>query len=118
MATTTKSLHNALRATYMDKIAKFLTEADEEVLITGSNEISIPCVDLEGNDEFIVLTFKVPTGSRDGDPYDGYLAAKDYQDKCVAKAEKEKEAKEKKAKKIAEQKAMKEKKAKMKKESE
>ena len=115
MATTSKkSLHNALRAKYIERVSKFLVDAGEEVLITGSNEIALPCVDSEGNDEFIVITFKVPTGSRDGDAYDGYSMAKDFEMKSAEKAEKAKISAEKKAKKIAQDKKMREKKAKVK----
>ena len=115
MATTSKkSLHDALRAKYIERVSKFLADAGEEVLVTGSNEIALPCVDSEGNDEFIVITFKVPTGSRDGDAYDGYSMAEDFKIKSAEKAEKAKIAAEKKAKKIAQDKKMREEKAKAK----
>ena len=114
MAVSKKSLHQSLRKSYMDKITAFLADQGEEVLVTGSNEIALPCVDSEGNDEFIVLTFKVPTGSRDGDPYDGYSIAEDFKMKSAEKAEKAKIAAEKKAKKIAQNKKMREEKAKAK----
>ena len=112
MATTSKkSLHDALRAKYIERVSKLLADAGEEVLVTGSNEIALPCVDSEGNDEFIVITFKVPTGSRDGD---GYSMAEDFKIKSAEKAEKAKIAAEKKAKKIAFDKKMREEKAKAK----
>ena len=115
MATTSKkSLHDALRAKYIERVSKFLADAGEEVLVTGSNEIALPCVDGEGNDEFIVITFKVPTGSRDGDAYDGYSMAEDFKMKSAEKAEKAKIAAERKAKKIARDKKMREEKAKAK----
>lgn len=115
MATTSKkSLHDALRAKYIERVSKFLADAGEEVLVTGSNEIALPCVDSEGNDEFIVITFKVPTGSRDGDAYDGYSMAEDFKMKTAEKAEKARIAAEKKAKKIAQDKKMREEKAKAK----
>ena len=115
MATTSKkSLHDVLRAKYIERVSKFLADAGEEVLVTGSNEIALPCVDSEGNDEFIVITFKVPTGSRDGDAYDGYSMAEDFKMKSAEKAEKAKIAAERKAKKIARDKKMREEKAKAK----
>ena len=61
-----KSTRDALRVSYMNRIRDFLVNAGEEVLQTGTNEFALPCVDSEGNDEFVVLTVKVPTGSRDG----------------------------------------------------
>lgn len=115
MATNSKkTLHNALRAKYIERVSKFLADSGEEVLVTGSNEIALPCVDSEGNDEFIVLTFKIPTGSREGDIYDGYSMAEDFKMRTAEKAEKAKVAAEKKAKKIARDKQMREAKAKAK----
>lgn len=101
MAVSKKSLHEALRTSYMEKVYAALYNAGEEILRTASNEFAIPCVDTEGNDEFIVLTFKVPTGSRDGDPYDGYAVAEEYAMKVADKATKAKEQAAKKAAKIA-----------------
>ena len=96
-----KILNDGLREKYLEIISTLLNEQDEEVLRTNSNEIAIPCVDSENNDKFVVITVKVPTGSRDGDAYDGYSMAEDYAIKCKNKAENaEKKAKEK-AKKIA-----------------
>ena len=115
MATTSKkSLHDTLRAKYIERVSKFLADAGEEVLVTGSNEIALPCVDSEGNDEFIILTFKVPTGSRDGDAYDGYSMAEDFKMKSVEKAEKAKIAAKAKAKKIERDKKFREEQAKAK----
>ena len=81
-----KSTRDALRVSYMNRIRDFLVNAGEEVLQTGTNEFALPCVDSEGNDEFIVLTVKVPTGSRDGEPYDGYSMAEDFTMKQAEKA--------------------------------
>ena len=100
MATSRKTLNDKLRLRYMEKIGIFLTEEGEEILVTASNEYAIPCVDDEGNHSWLVLTFKVPTGSRDGDPYDGYSLAEDYEMKQKAKEEKAKEAAAKKAEKV------------------
>ena len=84
------------------------------MLRTNSNEFALPCVDEEGNEEFIVLTFKVPTGSRDGEAYDGYGEAEAFEMKATEKAEKAKEAAEKKARKVERDKAQREAKAKAK----
>ena len=101
MATSKKTLHEALRAKYMALVGDFLKAQGEEILVTGSNEFALPCVDAEGNEEFLVLTFKVPTGSRDGEAYDGYGMAEDYAMKSAEKADKAEKAKAEKAKKIA-----------------
>lgn len=95
---TQKQLDEMLKADFLDRVTKFLSGEDggkEEVLRVKSNEIAIPVVDSEGNERWIVITIKVPTGERGGDGYDGYSMAEDYQMKQEAKAEKkaEKEAK-------------------------
>lgn len=118
MAKSKKQLHEELRSQFMKMVSDLLTEKDEEILVVGSNEIAIPCVDSEGNDEYMVITFKVPTGSRDGDIYDGYLMAEDYALKVRTQAEKAEKAKAEKEKKIARDKAMRETKAKAKAERE
>ena len=114
MATSKKSLNEKLRYRYLNLISDYLHSQDEEVLVTGSNEICIPCLDEEGNDEFLVITFKVPTGSRDGDAYDGYALAEEYEMKCKEKMEKAKESAKKKAEKIEHDKAVREARAKAK----
>lgn len=96
-----KATNDALRAKYVEILRKALSDLGEEVLTTGSNELAIPTVDSEGNDQYVVFTVKVPTGSRDGDAYDAYAMAEDYALKQRAKAEKAKETAAKKAAKIA-----------------
>lgn len=118
MAKSKKQLHEELRARFMKVIADYLTEQGEEVLQTASQEIAIPCVDSEGNDEYVVITFKVPTGSRDGEPYDGYGMAQSYTMKVQADTEKKAEAQAKKERKIAKDKAEREAKARAKAERE
>ena len=103
-----KVTRDALRVSYMNRIRDFLADAGEEVLQTGTNEFALPCVDSEGNDEFIVVTVKVPTGSRDGDAYDGYSMAEDYALKMAEKKAKAEEAAAKKAAKIERDKKMRE----------
>ena len=106
-----KATNEALRAQYIELITKLLGEGGEEVLRVKSNEIAIPCVDRDGEDNYVVITIKVPTGSRDGDPYDGYGEAESYAIACKQKAEKAASDAEKKAKKVARDEAMRAKKA-------
>ena len=106
-----KILHEELRAKFLEQHIAFMKEQGEEVLVIASNEVCIPCVDSEGNEEYMCVRFKVPLGSKD-EAFDGYAMAEDYNAKVVAKAEKEKLAKEKKERKIARDKAMREQKAK------
>lgn len=108
MATSKKVLREALKARYVSGIIEHLELVGEEVLRTGSNEFAIPCLDDENNEEWVVITVKVPTGSRDGEGYDGYEVAQDYQLKLKQKAEKAEAAAQAKAKKIARDKATRE----------
>lgn len=100
MAVSNKVLNDKLRECYIQKLIEKFAE-EEEVLRVGSSEISFPVVDGAGNEKFVVLSVKVPTGSRDGDEYDGYSMAQEYEMKCAEKAEKAKAAAEAKAKKMA-----------------
>ena len=115
---TTKQLHEELRNKFLEKITKLLADEGEEILATGSNEIVIPTLDSENNDEYIVITVKVPTGSRDGDAYDGYAMADEYRRRVAAAKEREEKAKAEKERKIARDNAMREQKAKAKAERE
>jgi hypothetical protein len=105
MASNIKQLRDNLRAQWFDTFKNFLEGQGEEVLQTASNELAIPVVDAEGGEQFIVVTVKVPTGERGGDPYDGYAVAQDYAMKC----EKRKAKAEENARKDAERKAKKDK---------
>ena len=106
-----KATNDALRAQYVEIISKLIADSGEEVLRVKSNEIAIPCVDRDGEDSYVVVTIKVPSGSRDGDPYDGYGEAESYALSCKQKAEKAAADAVKKAKKIARDEAMRAKKA-------
>ena len=89
MAKTAKVLNDEIKVRFLEGVAEHLSNVGEEVLRTGSNEIALPVLDEDGNEKWLVLTFKVPTGSRDGDAYDGYSMAEDYQMKLKEKAEKQ-----------------------------
>ena len=104
MAKTQKSLNDELRALYMERVHTSLSQEDE-VLVVGANELAVPVVDTEGNEKWIVLTVKVPTGSRDGDAYDGYAMAEDYCLRLKNKAEKAAERERKTAERQAKAKA-------------
>lgn len=105
MASNRNKNREELRTRYLSGIIEHLETAGEEVLRTNSNEIAIPCLDVDGNEEWVVITFKVPTGSRDGDAYDGYSVAEEYAIKQKLKAEKAIAAAKAKEKKIAKDKA-------------
>lgn len=94
-----------LRNDMIDTLTNLLVGEGEDVLRVKSNEISIPFVTEDGEEGYYVLTVKIPTGSRDGDAYDGYAEAEDYALKLKEKAEKAKEKAKAKAEKIAKDKA-------------
>ena len=101
MAISRKAEREMLKADYLNKIVSYLDDVDE-ILRVKSNEIAIPVVGCEGNEDFIVITVKVPTGANKGtEPYDGYAMAEEYEMKLKEKERKAKESAEKKAKKIA-----------------
>lgn len=96
-----KQTIDALRMDYVKRLAEILKEEGEDVLVVGSNELAIPVVDGEGEEQYVVFKVQIPSGSRDGDAYDGYAMAEDYAMKQRDKAEKAAKAAEEKAKKIA-----------------
>jgi hypothetical protein len=102
MAVSRKIERELIRTNFLEKVAQFLYENGEEVLRVKSNEIAIPVVGCEGNEDFLVINFKVPTGANKGlEPYDGYELAKDYVHNLAEKERKAEERKAEKAKKIA-----------------
>ena len=102
MAVSRKVERELIRSDFLTKVVEFLTTNGEEVLRVKSNEIAIPVVGCEDNEDFLVITFKVPTGANKGlEPYDGYAEAESYELNLKVKAEKAKANAEKKAKKIA-----------------
>ena len=110
MATTKKNVKNELRAVWTEKVTEWLRTNGEDALRVSSNEIAIPVVGSDGNEDFVIFTVKVPIGSRDGEAYDGYAMAEDFKLKQDSKAAKAAEAaKAKEAKKARDEKAREEK---------
>lgn len=102
MAISRKAERELIRKEYLEMVSKFLNHAGEEVLLVKSNEIAIPVVGCEGNEDFLVITFKVPTGANKGtEPYDGYEMARDYVHNLEEKEAKAKAKAEAKAQKMA-----------------
>lgn len=91
---------DVIRNKFMDNVQTMIENQDYEVLETGSNEICVPIVNAEGDEGYLVITFKIPKGSRDGEAYNGYDVARDFKMKCDEKARKVAEAEKKKAEKI------------------
>ena len=112
MAISRKAERELIRIKYLEMIGQYLYDMGEEVLQVKSNEIAIPVVGCEDNEDFLVITFKVPTGANKGlEPYDGYAMAEDYTHTLAEKERKAKERADAKAKKIAKDKEIREKKA-------
>ena len=102
MTVSRKIEREMLREDFLFRIKAKLFDDGEEVLRVKSNEIAIPVVGCEGNEDFVVITVKVPTGANKGmEPYDGYSEAESYQMKLAEKERKTKEKEEKKKRKIA-----------------
>jgi len=102
MAVSRKVERELLRNEYLKKVIESFEQIGDEVLRVKSNEIAIPVVGCEDNEDFIVITVKVPTGANKGtEPYDGYSEAESYEMKLKEKEEKKKANAEKKARKMA-----------------
>jgi len=112
MAVSRKMEREMLREGYLNALIHYLSKEDE-VLRVKSNEIAIPVVGCEGNEDWIVVTVKVPTGANKGlEPYDGYEMAEEYEMKLKEKERKAKEKAIAKEKKIKRDKELREKKKK------
>lgn len=85
---TRKQLDEEIKVRFLEEVSEHLEGVGEEVLRVGSNELALPVVDADGNERWLVVTFKVPTGSRDGEAYDGYSMKEDYEMKLAEKAAK------------------------------
>ena len=60
---------------------EFINEHQERTIIDVLTSVlndETPVVDSEGNEKFVTITVKVPTGDRSGEPYDGYGEAESY----------------------------------------
>lgn len=96
-----KKNSEVIRTAWVEEISRILSEKGEDVQRTKSNQIAIPVVDSEGDEGWITITIAVPTGTRDGEPYDGYEEAEGYEMTLAKNAAKAAEAAKKKAEKIA-----------------
>ena len=94
-----------IRNEVLDYISNSLSEHyDSDVLRVSGSEITIPWVDSEGNEMWVLVKVSIPRGTRNGngyDPYDGYEAAEDYKADLEERAAKKAAAEQKKANAIA-----------------
>lgn len=99
-------LETALRNKFLTFISETICqEMETDVLKASASEISVPCLDEEGNEKWVLIKVSIPRGTRNGaggyDPYDGYAVAEDYALDCEEKAQKKADAEAKKQAKIA-----------------
>lgn len=112
MAISRKLERELIRADFLARVSEFLRAGGEDVLLVKSNEIAIPVVGCEDNEDFLVITFKVPTGANKGaEPYDGYAEAENYAHNLAEKARKASEREAEKARKIERDRVAREKRA-------
>ena len=110
-----KEAVDGLRNRTLQRIIDFFVNEGEDVQRTKTGTIMFPAIDELGNECFLTVTVQVPKGSRDGEAYDGYAEATNYQLETKQK-QKEKLAKEiAKQKKIERDQKLREEKAKLKK---
>ena len=103
-----KGKFDEVRNEIITKVSEVLSGMDYEVLVLGSQKIGIPIVNANKDEAYLTITFAVPTGSRDGEAYDGHAEAESYRITQAEKTEKAKEAARKKAAKIAKDKVARE----------
>ena len=111
MAESRSALNEKVKQDFIADLIAWLKERGEDVMQVKSNEVAFPFVNAGQMDEWMVLTCKVPTGTRDGEPYDGYGEAETYKMKLESDKEKAATKAAEKAKKIARDKATREKQA-------
>lgn len=102
MSISRKAEREMIRNEYLMKVIARFNDDGEQVLQVKSNEIAIPVVGCEGNEDFVVITVKVPTGANKGtEPYDGFSEAESYEMKVKEKEAKAKAAAEKRRKRLS-----------------
>ena len=87
----------------VEKLMDYFKSAEggeEWVVRVANNAFGFPFVNDLGNDEILKITISVPTGSRDGEPYDLDGEGKDYEASVKKKAEAKAKAEAQKQKKI------------------
>lgn len=103
---TKAQLETALRNHYLDLVRDMIAnEVETDALTVSASEIAVPCLDIEGNEKWVLIKVSIPRGTRNGeggyDPYDGYQVAEDYAIDLEEKAQKKEKAEAKKQAKIA-----------------
>lgn len=105
MAKLTNSQKNSLRFQAMQRLMSLLAEAGEDVMQTKNNKFMYPSVTDDGEELYFEITVSIPSGSRDGDQYNGYDEAENFRIVSQAKAEEKARKELEKQKKIERDKA-------------
>ena len=98
MAKVNRKETEIIRNDYLKEIFDYFNSdyINEEIFQIASNKLCIPVVGEEGGEYFLTITLAVPTGERNGEPFDGYAEKESWELKVKDKAIREKEKKEKK----------------------
>ena len=113
---TKRQITDNMREKYIDMISSLLSDNGEQVLRVNKNAISCPIVFENGDEGFMKIVISFPRGSRlEGDEYNAFAEAEDYELHCKENEEKraaaEKKRKEEAAKRAAKQAELRKKKA-------
>lgn len=99
-----KAMRDAVKAQILSQLMSKFEADGQDVGISGSAELNFPIVLEDGSEDFVVVKVVIPTGSRDGEAYDGYAMREEYELHKKAVAERKQKAAEAKAKKLAKKK--------------
>ena len=102
---------NKLKNEHLQRLMDYLSKVNEDVYQVASNKLVYPVVNDDGDEAFFTITLAKPSGSRDGEPYDGYAEAENYRIETAAKQKKAEKARAEKEAKIARDKLLREKKS-------
>ena len=72
-----KEATDKLREETLQRVMDYFDE--EDVQRTKSGTVMFPTIDALGNEVFVTITVQIPKGSRNGEAYDGYTEAVNYQ---------------------------------------
>lgn len=96
MAKVNRKETEKIRNLYLNEIAKFYDDMNVEIFQIASNKLCIPVVGDENGEYFLTITLAVPTGERNGEPFDGYGEKETWELKVHDKKIRETEKKQKK----------------------
>lgn len=96
---TDKQVTDKLREIAVSQIFQYLEKVEKQPLMIKSNAITYAVIDEKGAERWISITIQVPRGSKD-EPFNGAMAAEDFEIESQMKEEKARLKAQEKAKKI------------------